>query len=105
MEIYRTWMRRLRIAERFAHPDWSIVDLWIARELLARHTPAAEVEAILRLGSPDFPRRHGDPNDYLRRTLARAAFPAPRRTVWAAHASASAAAATTSPRSNSTGGR
>ncbi len=105
LEIYRTWMRRLRIAERFAHPDWSIVDLWIARELLARHTPAAEVAAILRFGSPDFPRRHGDPNDYLRRTLARAAFPAPGRTVWAAHASASVAAGTTSPRSNSAGGR
>mgnify|MGYP001587053971 CR=1 FL=1 len=105
LQVYRAWMKRLRIAERFAQPDWSIVDLWIARELLARNTPAVEVEAILRFGSPDFPRRHSNPQDYLRRTLARAAFPAPGRTVLTAHASASAAARATSPRSNSSGGR
>jgi hypothetical protein len=28
--IYQTWMRRWRIAERFAPADWSIVDLWVA---------------------------------------------------------------------------
>jgi hypothetical protein len=78
-ETYRTWMERLRITERFPQPDWSVVDLWIARELLARHTPLAEVDALLRFGSPNFPRAHGDPDDYLSRTLARAAFPAPRR--------------------------
>lgn len=55
------------------------MDLWIARELLARDTPATEVEALLRFGSPNFPRGHGDPEDYLSRTLARAAFPARRR--------------------------
>jgi hypothetical protein len=104
-EIYRAWMKRLRIAERFAQPDWSIVDLWIARELLAWDTPTPEVEAILRFGSPNFPRRHGHPDDYLRRTLARAAFPAPGPAVSAAHASASAPARADSVRSNSAGGR
>jgi hypothetical protein len=78
-QTYRLWMQRLRIIERFPQPDWSIVDLWIARELLARGTPAAEVEALLRFGSPNFPRAHGDPEDYLSRTVARAALPAPRR--------------------------
>jgi len=103
-ETYRAWMKRLRIAERFPQPDWSIVDLWIARELLAHDTPAAEVETLLRFGSPNFPRGHGNPEDYLSRTLARAAFPAPRRrAVWAAHARASAPA--DSARSNSVGGR
>ena len=78
-EIYQSWIQRWRLAERFTQPDWSIVDLWIARELLARGTPAAEVEALLRFGSPNFPRAHGDPEDYLSRTVARAALPAPRR--------------------------
>jgi hypothetical protein len=106
-EIYRAWMKRLRITERFPQPDWSIVDLWIARELLARDTPVAEIKALLRLGSPNFPRSHGNPEDYLNRTLARAAFPAaPRRgAVWAAHARPSAAVRTDSARSNSAGGR
>lgn len=72
---YRYCLRRWRIAERFGSPDWSIVDFWVARHLLQRGLPATEVAAILQLGSPQFPRRHGNPNDYLRRTLARAAFP------------------------------
>lgn len=105
LEIYQRWTQRWRIVERFAQPDWSIVDLWIARELLAQGRPAAEVEAVLRLGSPQFPRRHGNPEDYLRRTLARAAFPAPGRAVSAAHARASPPAGSNSARSNSTGGR
>lgn len=85
-QIYLNWVNRWRIAERFPQPDWSIVDLWIARELLSQGITAERVETILRLASPHFPRRHGDPEDYLRRTVARAAFPAPRRTVCAAHA-------------------
>jgi len=36
---------------------------------------------ILRLGSPGFPRNHGNPEDYLRRTLARAATPSSPRPV------------------------
>lgn len=75
--IYRTWMERWHIPERFPQVDWSIVDLWLARKLLALHISPPQVEAILRLGSPDFPRQHGDPEDYLRRTMARAAAPRP----------------------------
>lgn len=105
-KTYRAWMQRLRIIQRFPQPDWSIVDLWIARELLARGTPPAEVEALLRFGSPNFPRAHGDPEDYLSRTLARAALPPPRRpAVWTAHPRASPPAAADSARSNSAGGR
>jgi hypothetical protein len=70
--IYRAWLQRLRIPQRFPQPDWSIADLWIAKELLACGTPYAQVQTILQLGSPRFPRRHSHPDDYLRRTLARA---------------------------------
>jgi hypothetical protein len=72
--IYRTWLQRWHIQERFPQIDWSIVDLWLARKLLAMHISPTQVEAIIRLGSPNFPRCHGDPVDYLRRTLARAAL-------------------------------
>jgi len=75
--IYRGCMQRWRIVDRFPQPDWSIVDLWVARYLLSRGTPVPRVETILRLASPHFPRHHPHPDDYLRRTLARAAFPAP----------------------------
>jgi hypothetical protein len=82
--IYRGWLQRLRILERFPQPDWSIADKWIAKELLQRGTPTARVAAILQCGSPHFPRRHSNPQDYLRRTIARAALelqasPFPRR--------------------------
>jgi hypothetical protein len=82
--IYAEWLRRLRIPERFLQPDWSIADKWIAKELLRQGTPAAAVAAILRAGSPGFPRRHSHPEEYLGRTLARAAVeleaaPFPRR--------------------------
>ncbi|HKU24505.1 MAG TPA: DNA-primase RepB domain-containing protein [Candidatus Sulfotelmatobacter sp.] len=76
--VYQRWVQRWRIRERFPPPDWSVVDLWLASKLLAQHTPPAQVMEILRLGSPDFPRDHGDPEDYLRRTLARAAPSSPR---------------------------
>jgi hypothetical protein len=75
--IYRTWMKRWHIQERFPQIDWSIIDLWLARKLLTLHISPTQVEAIIRLGSPNFPRHHGDPVDYLRRTLARAALPIP----------------------------
>jgi hypothetical protein len=77
IQIYHRWMRRWHIAERFPQPDWSIVDLWVARALLAQGTAPAAVRAVVQLGSPQFPRRHGNPQDYLRRTLARAAFSCP----------------------------
>ena len=73
-DIYSRWLDRLRIPQRFSPPDWSIADLWIAKELLSRRTPLDQVHAILRLGSPGFPGRHSDPDDYLHRTLARAAL-------------------------------
>jgi hypothetical protein len=73
--IYLRWLRRLQIAQRFSPPDWSIADLWIAQRLLRCRIPAAQVQAVLQFGSPGFPRAHSDPEDYLRRTLGRAAQP------------------------------
>jgi hypothetical protein len=91
-EIYLAWLNRLRIPQRFPQPDWSIADKWIAKALLRQGTPAAAVEALLRCGSPGFPRRHAAPEDYLRRTLARAlyelhgvAFPAPAHGAHCVH--------------------
>ena len=83
-QIYTEWVYRLRIRARFPQPDWSIVDKWIAKELLRQGVSAPQVATIVRAGSPGFPRRHGDPDDYLCRTLrcaarelqAWAAFPA-----------------------------
>ena len=81
--MYRSWLHRLRFLQRFPHPDGSIADKWIAKELLRRGASLAAVVILLREGSPGFPRGHGNPEDYLRRTLARAlgelhnpAFPA-----------------------------
>lgn len=103
-ELYQACMERWHIRQRFPQPDWSIVDCWVARHLL-RRWPPAQVREILRLASPQFPRRHGDPDDYLRRTIARAAFPFPTRPVWADHKRASIRLDTPSICSNSTGGR
>ena len=72
-EIYSDWLHRLRIPARFPQPDWSIVDKWVAKELLRHGISAPQVAAIVRAGSPGFPRRHGNPKDYLCRTLACAA--------------------------------
>jgi hypothetical protein len=71
---YRDCLSRLHINERYPSPDWSIADKWVARDLLAHGTDPAIVAAVLRYGSPGFPRRHADPTDYLRRTLAAAHF-------------------------------
>ena len=71
--IYQNWLNRLQIPQRFPRPDWSIADLWIAKELLSQGAPTSRVKSVLRLASPQFPRGHPDPEDYLRRTLARAA--------------------------------
>jgi hypothetical protein len=104
--IYQTWMQRWRIAERFASPDWSIVDLWVARALLAQAMSPDQVQDILRLASPQFPRRHSNPEDYLRRTLAHAfPFPAPGGGMCVSAHAAPAAAVCTRDSSNSTGGR
>jgi len=85
IEIYRGCMTRWRVGERFPQPDWNIVDLWVARHLLAQGMPATQSADILRLASPQFPRCHGDPQDYLRRTIARAAFPPRGGSVWEHH--------------------
>ena len=105
--IYQTWMHRWHIAQRFAPPDWSIVDLWVARALLAQGWPPDQVQIIIRLGSPLFPRRHTHPDDYLRRTLARAfPFPSPGPAPCVAHDRTPAAAARANrARSNSAGGQ
>ena len=71
-EIYQYWTQRWRIVQRFPQPDWSIVDLWIAKKLLSQGMLAQHVQHLLRLASPHFPRGHTDPDDYLRRTIARA---------------------------------
>jgi hypothetical protein len=85
--VYADWLYRLHIPERFPQPDWSIADKWIAKELLRHGTSAPQVADILRAGSPGFPRRHAHPEDYLSRTLARAALelettPFSRRAAW-----------------------
>jgi len=71
--VYARWLHRLQIPQRFSAPDWSIADLWIAERLLRCRIPAEQIQDVLRLGSPGFPRAHSDPEDYLHRTLARAA--------------------------------
>ena len=106
-QVYTDCLWRWRVHERFPQPDWSIVDLWVARHLLHQGTPAPQVQQVIRLASPGFPRRHADPADYLRRTIARAAaFPFPRaaRALCVTH-SATASSACNSSCSNSTGGR
>jgi hypothetical protein len=82
-QVYRDCIQRWQVLERFPQPDWSIVDLWVVRELLRQGWPVAEIGAVVRLASPHFPRGHGNPEDYLRRTIARAAFPAPGGAVCA----------------------
>jgi RepB DNA-primase from phage plasmid len=72
-QLYQLWINRLQIPQRFGQPDWSVVDKWIAKELLLRGASPAQVAAVLTWGSPAFPRQHSNANDYLRRTLARAA--------------------------------
>ena len=104
-EIYQGFMERWHIRERFPQPDWSIVDWWVARYLLSQQWAPAQVQGVLRLASPEFPRHHSNPDDYLRRTVARAACLYPRRTVCADHTRASSRPDTASTCSNSTGGR
>ena len=47
-------------------------DYRVARHLLRQRWTPAQVREILGLASPHFPRRHANPDDYLRRTVARA---------------------------------
>lgn len=71
---YQACLDRLRIREQYPSPDWSIADRWVARALLETGAAPAQVAAVLRHGSPGFPRGHADPEDYLRRTLRSAAL-------------------------------
>lgn len=106
--IYSQCVRQWRIHDRFPHPDWSIVDLWVARHLLLLGTPLHRIEDIVRLASPQFPRRHANPDDYLRRTLARAVaspFPRAARPLCDGDHRAASAAPASNACSNSTGGR
>jgi hypothetical protein len=63
----------LGLLRRFPVPDWSIADYRVARLLLQGGCGAEQVAAILRQSSPGFPRRHANPDDYLRRTVQAAA--------------------------------
>src|SRR5262249_38830264 len=65
----RDCLHRLHILARYPSPDWSIADQWVARDLLDNGTDPAVVASVLRYGSPGFPRRHADPEDYLHWTL------------------------------------
>ena len=71
--LYQQCLDSLGLRRRFLTLDWSIVDYRVARLLLLQGWGAAKVAAILRQGSPGFPRRHADPDDYLRRTVQSAA--------------------------------
>jgi hypothetical protein len=71
--LYRQCLDALGLLRRFPVPDWSIADYRVARLLLQEGRGAEQVAAILRQGSPGFPRRHGQPDDYLRRTVQSAA--------------------------------
>ena len=104
-QLYQACMERWHIPQRFPQPDWSVVDYWVARHLLRQRWAPAQMREILRLASPHFPRRHGDPDDYLHRTVARAAFPSSPPSVCVDHARASIRLDTACMCSNSTGGR
>jgi len=54
-------------------PDYSRYDFNIARCLFRQGVDAAEVFRVLREGSPDLARRHPNTEDYLLRTVTRAA--------------------------------
>jgi hypothetical protein len=71
--LYRQCLDALGLLRRFPVPDWSIADYRVARLLLQGGCGAEQVAAILRQGSPGFPRRHSRPDDYLRRTVQAAA--------------------------------
>ena len=104
LAIYHACVQTWRIHQRYPQPDWSIVDFWVARHLLLQGIAPQQIQAILRLASPHFPRRHGNPDDYLRRTVARAVSPLPPP-VCGHHAEPSPLPPAASIRSNSAGGR
>lgn len=68
---YAQWLQRAGVW--LPVTDWSAADYRVARALLAAGLTAAQAMAVLRSGSPGFPRRHADPEGYLWRTVLRAA--------------------------------
>jgi|HubBroStandDraft_1064217.scaffolds.fasta_scaffold39989_2 hypothetical protein len=80
--LYRQCLDALGLLRRFPAPDWSIADYRVARLLLQHTWGIDQVAAILRQGSPGFPRRHANPDDYLRRTVHAAAASLPGRPVF-----------------------
>jgi hypothetical protein len=77
--LYRQCLNALALLPRFPAPDWSIADYRVSCLLLQHGWGADQVAAILRQGSPGFPRRHPNPDDYLRRTVQAAAASLPGR--------------------------
>jgi hypothetical protein len=71
--LYQQCLDDLRLRQRFPALDWSIADYRVARLLLRHRWAADRVAELLRQGSPGFPRRHSQPDDYLRRTIRAAA--------------------------------
>ena len=55
--IYQSCLQRWHIRERFPQPDWSIVDLWVAKHLLSLGKPAVQIQAVLRLPTPSHAQR------------------------------------------------
>ena len=53
--VYQHWLNRLRIPQRFPHPDWSIADLWIASALLSHGAPPSQGENHSPPGQPSVP--------------------------------------------------
>jgi hypothetical protein len=68
---YAEWLERAGVTPPVT--DWSVADYRVARALLRQGFPVGAVAAVLRTGSPGFPRNHAQPEDYLRRTVSRAA--------------------------------
>jgi len=62
--LYQQCLDDLRLLQRFPTPDWSIADYRVARLLLQQRWAVDRVAELLRQGSPGFPRRHAQPDDY-----------------------------------------
>jgi hypothetical protein len=75
---YRHWLAGAGVRQPVT--DWSVADYRVARSLLQAGFCGEVVGAVLRGGSPGFPRRHPEPEDYLRRTVSKAAV---TTTQWA----------------------
>ena len=52
IDTCRFWLQRLGILQPFPTPDWSVVDLSIAKELLRSNLPPPLLKTVLQLASP-----------------------------------------------------